>query len=104
MASDADLQQCVAERWEEYREADTWAEDATRTIRKAQSFIRTATEEMDASDPEALQAMTDALQTLVEATQMARIIDARLADENTGDREEDRSDVAGYIGSASSGD
>jgi transposase-like protein len=93
-----DLQRAVYERWEELKAADSWAEDATRTIRKAQSFIRTATEDLDPSDPEALRAVTEALQALVDATQMARIIDARLADQNTRDREADRSHVAGYVG------
>jgi transposase-like protein len=101
LKEDAALQRAVYERWEELKAADTWADDATRTIRKAQSFIRTATEDLDPSDPEALRAVTEALQALVDATQMARIIDARLADQNSGDRAADRPDVAGRLGDGS---
>ena len=99
METDPALAKAVADVWHEYREADTWVEDATDTIRKAQAFIRDATDRLDAADPDAVLAITEALSTLVEATQMARIIDARLAKQNPDDRAENRQNVAGYIGS-----
>mgnify|MGYP006429143611 FL=1 len=102
--TDMELQRAVADRWHEFREADTWAKDATHTIRKAQAFIRDATEALDPADPESLHAITEALSTLVDAKQMARIIDARLAHQNTGDRAQDRQDVAGYISDGRVGD
>lgn len=95
--TDMDLQRAVAERWRQFREADSWAEDATQSIRKAQAFIRDACEEMDPSDPEALDAVTRALSTLVDATQMARIIDARLADQDTQHRASPDEDAPRYL-------
>jgi len=102
MSTDPKLAQAVAKVWKEYRDADTWVDDATHTIRKAQAFIRDATDALNPSDPESVHAVTEALSTLVEATQMARIIDARLADQNPDDGAAGEQDVAGYIGSAAS--
>jgi transposase-like protein len=95
--TDMALQRAVAMRWQEFREADTWADDATHSIRKAQAFIRDACEQMDPSDPEALDAVTRALSTLVDATQMARIIDARLADQNSQHRASADKDAPRYL-------
>lgn len=96
MEEDPELQRLVSMRWDEYRQADSWVQDATHTIRKAQSFIRSAAEHMDPSDPEALEAMTEALNTLTESLQMARIVDARLGT-NRPDGEAGRQDDAGRI-------
>ena len=96
MEQDPKLQRLVAMRWKEFRKADSWVQDATHTIRKAQSFIRNAAEEMDPSDPAAVEAMTDALQTLTESLQMARIVDARLGTDRP-DGEAGRQDDAGQL-------
>jgi len=96
MENNPDLQRLVSMRWEEFRAADSWVQDATHTIRKAQSFIRNAADEMDPGDPEAVEAMTEALQTLTESLQMARIVDARLGT-NRSDREAGGQDGPGPL-------
>lgn len=75
---DEQLQEACTRRWKEIRTADSWIQDATHTIRKAQGFIRNAADDLNPSDPEAVEAMTEALQTLTESLQMARIVHARL--------------------------
>lgn len=76
--TDQALQKRVTELWADVREADTWVEDATGTIRSALSFLRTAMNELDPSDPESVEAVTGAIQTLAEAKALADIIDARV--------------------------
>jgi hypothetical protein len=78
LQTDTALQRLVTERWAEVRAADTWVEDTTQTIRNALSFLRTAMNELDPSDPEAVEAVTGAIQTLAEAKAMADIIDTRI--------------------------
>jgi len=78
LEEDPALQRLTTKYWKQAREADSWVQDATRTIRSAQAFIRDAANEMDPSDPHAVEAMTEALQTITDALQMARIVDARL--------------------------
>ena len=75
---DHELQELTTKYWRQVRAADSWVQDATHTIRKAQAFIRDAADELDASDPDAVRAMTEALRTLTESLQMARVVDARL--------------------------
>lgn len=83
---DHELQHLTSKYWQQVRAADSWVQDATHTIRKAQSFLRNATDELDASDPEAVRAMTEALRTLTESLQMARIVDARLGQNRPNDQ------------------
>jgi transposase-like protein len=75
---DHQLQHLTTKYWQQARAADSWVQDATHTIRKAQAFIRDAADELDAGDPGAVRAMTEALRTLTDSLQMARIVDARL--------------------------
>lgn len=75
---DPEAQRLMASEWKKVRGEDSWVQDCTHTIRSAQSFIRNAADDLDTSDPRAVEAMTDALQTLTDALQMARIVDARL--------------------------
>ncbi|PQJ26741.1 hypothetical protein BSZ35_19015 [Salinibacter sp. 10B] len=76
--SDPELMARLAELWDDVREADDWVEDATDTIRNALSFLRTAFDELDASDPEAVEAVTQAIETLADAKMMADIVDERI--------------------------
>lgn len=78
LASDMELQKRVTELWSEVREAGDWVEDTTRTIRKALSFVRTATEELDPSDPEDVAAVVEAIEVLTEAKAMADVIETRI--------------------------
>lgn len=72
------LQEACTRRWEEVRESESWVQDATHTLQKAQAFIRQGAEEMDASDPHAQKVMGKNLRIIAEYLQMARIVDARL--------------------------
>jgi hypothetical protein len=74
---DHELQELTTKYWRQVRAADSWVQGATHTIRKAQAFIRDAADELDAGDPDAVRAMTEALRTLTESLQMARVVDAR---------------------------
>lgn len=85
---DPDMQELMAERWEEMRRSDSWVQDATHTIRSAQGFLRDATDELDPSDPEAVKAVENALGTLIEGLQMARVVDARLGAPQRGSHDE----------------
>jgi len=76
--TDQALQKRVTALWAEVREADTWVEDATDTIRSALSFLRGAFNDLDPSDPESVAAVTEALKTLAEAKAVADVIDARV--------------------------
>lgn len=76
--TDQELQKACSEKWREIRSSGSWVQDATRTIRKAEAFIRKGVEEMDASDPRAQEVMGQNLKILAESLQMARIVDARL--------------------------
>jgi seryl-tRNA synthetase len=78
LRTDEELQARFAELWETVREAEDWAEDATDTIRTACSFLRTAFEDLDPSDPEAVEAVTKALRTLAEASMVKDAIDVRI--------------------------
>lgn len=90
---DPKLQRKMAQEWAKVRSADSWIQDATHTIRSAQSFIRNAADDLDTSDPRAVEAMTQALQTITDALQMARIVDARLGTSRQNG-EEGRQNVA----------
>jgi hypothetical protein len=76
--TDPELQARFTELWEEVRAAGDWVEDSTDTIRTALSFLRTAMNELDPSDPEAVEAVTEALNTLVEAKLTVEVVDERL--------------------------
>ena len=76
--TDPELQARFTELWEEVRAAEDWVEDATDTIRTALSFLRTAMDELDPSDPDAVRAVTEAIGTLAEAKVMADVVDERL--------------------------
>lgn len=76
--ADPELQARFADLWEEVREAGDWVEDSTDTIRTALSFLRTAFDELDPSDPEAVAAVTEAIETLADAKLMADIVDERI--------------------------
>jgi transposase-like protein len=91
-----DLQRLTTKYWRDVRAEESWVQGATHTIRKAQAFIRDAADELDPGDPDAVRAMTDALQTLAESLQMARIVDARLGTSRQND-EPDRQDDAGRL-------
>lgn len=60
------------------RAAGNWVEDSTDTICTALSFLRLAMDNLDPTDPEGVQAVAGALNTLVEAKTMAQVVDARL--------------------------
>jgi hypothetical protein len=77
--TDPELQARFTELWEEVRAAGDWVEDATNTIRTALSFLRTAMDELDPSDPDAVRAVTEAIGTLAEAKLMADVVDERLS-------------------------
>lgn len=94
---DHELQTLTTKYWRQVRADDSWVQGATRTIRKAESFIRNASEELDPSDPDALRAMTKALRTLTESLQMARIVDARLG-QSRQNGEADRQDGSERLG------
>jgi len=76
--TDQALQKRVTALWAEVREADNWVEDSTHTIRTAFSFLRTAMNELDPSDPDAVTAVTQAISSIAEAKAVADIMDARL--------------------------
>jgi transposase-like protein len=76
--TDPELQARFTELWEEVRAAGDWVEDATDTIRTALSFLRTAMDELDPSDPDAVRAVTEAIGTLAESKIMADVVDERL--------------------------
>lgn len=76
--SNAELAARLSELWEEVKEAGDWVEDATDTIRTALSFLRTAFDELDPSDPEAVEAAAGAIETLADAKLMKDIVDERL--------------------------
>jgi transposase-like protein len=77
--TDPELQARFTKLWEEVRAAGDWVEDATDTIRTALSFLRTAMDELDPSDPDAVRAVTEAIGTLAEAKLMADVVDERLS-------------------------
>lgn len=60
------------------RAASDWVEGVTDTIRTALSFLRTAMEDLDSWDPDAVRAVTEAVGTLAGAKLMADVVDERL--------------------------
>jgi len=93
LGQDTELQRLTSKYWQQVRASESWVQDATHTIRSAQSFIRRAADEMDATDPKAVEAMTEALQTLTESLQMARIVDARLGTSRQHDPQDGQDDA-----------
>lgn len=91
---DPELAQEVTAIYKEEIQGRDWLEEATRTVQNAFSFLRRATNKLDASDPEAVKAVSLAIQTLTEAKLTAQVINARLAEQNTEYREADREDAA----------
>lgn len=104
MDTDPDLSQNVALKWQAFRDAETWADDASRTIRKAMGFVRRAVEHLDPADPASLEAITRAIQTLTNAKLTADVIDARLAQSNRRHDAQGQQSVAGYIGRTAKGE
>lgn len=80
MDEDAELTRLVTEKYDELREEQDWIEDATRTIQQAFAFLRRAADELDPSDPEAVEAVAEAIQTITEAKLTAKVVNARLAE------------------------
>jgi hypothetical protein len=98
MESDPELAENVATLYRDEIEGADWLEDATRTVQTAFSFLRQAANELDPADPDAVLAVSRAIQTITEAKLAADVINARLAEQGSKRRETDREDVAGYIG------
>jgi transposase-like protein len=78
--ADPDLQARVSDLWRQIREADDWMEDAAETMREAHRFLRKATEKLDPSDPDALEALATAYEALADAKMMGEIVEARLGE------------------------
>lgn len=85
MADDPELSQIVTKKYQELREDADWIEDATRTIQQAFGFLRQAADNLDPQDPKAVEAVADAIRTISEAKLTAKVINARLAEEDRQD-------------------
>lgn len=94
MEEDPELAENVAALYKEEIQGRDWLEEATRTVQSAFSFLRRASNGLDPSDPDAVKAVSLAIQTLTEAKLTAQVINARLAEQNTEYREADREDAA----------
>lgn len=94
MDEDPDLAEAYCELYQEEVQGQDWLEDATRTVQQAFSFLRRAADELDAGDPEAVKAVSMAVQTLTEAKMAAKVIDARLAEHDSKHGAADRENVA----------
>jgi len=94
MDQSPELAQSVTAIYKEEIEGRDWLEEATRTVQSAFSFLRRAANELDPSDPDAVKAVSLAIQTLTEAKLTAEVINARLAEQSTEYREADREDAA----------
>lgn len=78
LETDEDLRARFDELWQKVEEAEAWTERATSSIREALRFLDAAMDRLDPSDPEAVAAVTDAIETLADATMMQDIVSARL--------------------------
>lgn len=95
--NDPALAENVATIYKQQIEGRDWLEEATRTVQQAFSFLRRAADELDPSDPDAVKAVSLAVQTLTEAKLTAEVINARLAEQNPEYRAPDREDAAGQL-------
>jgi len=93
MDEDPELAENVAAIYKEEIEGRDWLEEATRTVQTAFSFLRRAANELDPSDPDAVKAVSLAIQTLTEAKLTTQVINARLAEQSAEYRETDREDA-----------
>ena len=93
MEEDPKLAENVAAIYKEEIQGRDWLEEATRTVQSAFSFLRQAANELDPSDPDAVKAVSLAIQTLTEAKLTAQVINARLAEQNSEYRASDREDA-----------
>ena len=85
-----ELAQLVTLKLAEARNADDWADELTDTIRTAMSFIRTACDDLDTTNPEHVGRVSDALSILMEANLAKQVIDAKLAEQGGSHGAEDQ--------------